>query len=142
MRSPAVAIPGDVSIDRAANEYFGRYPYTAFPIVDEQGRALGLLTLDALRVALARAPQYVPPGSAQAPGVPVAEVADRDPGLLVAEGAEVASLLEDPAFARVGRAAVVDASGQPVGVVSITDVQRAIRSARLRAGERSRRATV
>ena len=40
-------------------------------------------------------------------------------------------LLERPAFARVGRAVVVDERGRPVGLVSITDVKRALRASRL-----------
>lgn len=44
---------------------------------------------------------------------------------------DVAHLLERPAFARVGRALVVDEDGRPVGIVSITNVQRALRAARL-----------
>jgi CBS domain-containing protein len=62
------------------------------------------------------------------------ERADHDPALRIGEQEDVAHLLEQPAFARVGRAAVVDDDGRPVGVVSVTDIQRAIRAARLRDG--------
>jgi CBS domain containing-hemolysin-like protein len=61
----------------------------------------------------------------------VAEIADRDPALLVHENEDIAHLLEQPAFARVGRAVVVDGEGGPLGVVSLTDIQRALRAARL-----------
>ena len=63
----------------------------------------------------------------------VEEIADRDPGLVIGEDVDVATLLERSAFTEVGRAVVIDEHGTPVGLVSITDVQRAIRSARLRA---------
>jgi Zn-dependent protease len=129
MSSQVVVIPGELSLEDATNDYFGRYPYTAFPVVDADGRAIGLLTLEAAKAALA-APG--PAGSARA-----AEVADRDPALRVQPGADVGALLEDPAFSRVGRAVVVDPAGRPTGVVSITDVQRAIRSAQMRAAGRS-----
>ena len=128
MSSQVVVIPGELSLDGATNDYFGRYPYTAFPVVDANGRAIGLLTLDAAKAALAATG---PSGPAR-----VAEVADRDPSLRVPAGADVAALLEDPSFARVGRAVVVDPAGKPSGVVSITDVQRAIRSAQMRAAGR------
>jgi CBS domain-containing protein len=61
----------------------------------------------------------------------VLDIADRDPQLTVAEDEDVARLLERPAFVRSGRAVVVDQSGRPVGLVSITDVQRALRASRL-----------
>jgi CBS domain-containing protein len=40
-------------------------------------------------------------------------------------------VLERPAFARVGRAVVLDEPGRPAGLISITDVQRALRASRL-----------
>jgi hypothetical protein len=39
-------------------------------------------------------------------------------------------LLEQPAFQHAGRVTVVDEVGQPIGVVSVTDIQRTIRSVR------------
>jgi Zn-dependent protease/CBS domain-containing protein len=121
MASPVIAIPAELPVEIAGVEYFGRYPYTAFPVVDERGRALGLLTIDRVQALSA----------AQRGRTLVASVADRDPALRVGEAEDVAALLQRPAFARVGRAVVVDAHGLPVGLVSITDVKRAIRSARL-----------
>jgi CBS domain-containing protein len=61
----------------------------------------------------------------------VAHRAERDPALLVAEHEDVGQLLEQPAFARVGPAAVIDDEGRPVGVLSLTDIERAIRASRL-----------
>ena len=75
-----------------------------------------------------------PPPHPHRPTATVAQLADRDPALLVGDHEDVAHLLQEPAFGRVGRAAVVDASGHPVGVVSITDVQREVRARHL--GER------
>jgi hypothetical protein len=40
-------------------------------------------------------------------------------------------LLERPAFSRVGRAVVLDLRGVPVGLLSITDVERSMRAFRL-----------
>ena len=61
----------------------------------------------------------------------VGQRADRDPALLVCEHDDVGQLLDQPAFARVGRAAVIDDEGRPVGVLSLTDIERAIRASRL-----------
>lgn len=43
-------------------------------------------------------------------------------------------LLEQPGFAQFGRAVVVDHAGRPLGVVSLTDIQRTIRASRLHDG--------
>lgn len=119
---PVVTVPADVPVQVAAAEYFARYPYTAFPVVGAHQRVLGLVTIDRVTGLAA----------AQRASTRVAEIAERDPELLIGEDADIGDLLERPAFARVGRAVVVDAQRTPVGLISITDVQRAIRSARLR----------
>ena len=58
----------------------------------------------------------------------MAEVARRDPGLLVAPDMPATALMGRPAFVRTGRAAVVDGEGHPLGIVSVTDVQRRMRA--------------
>ena len=114
-------IPAELSVAVAASDYFARYGYTAFPVLDARLGLLGLVTIDRL--------QALPP--ARRAMMRVAEIVDRDPALVASEDLDVARLLERPAFARVGRAVVVDTHNTPVGPVSITDVQRAIRSAQL-----------
>ena len=88
--------------------------------MDALGRAVGLVSVAQLeaRAARKRAVERV------------ADIAEHDPELIVTEDEDVARLLERPAFARFGRAVVVDGSGRPIGLVSITDVQRALRAAR------------
>lgn len=121
MSTPVVSIPERTSAARAGTDYFLPYRYTSFPVVDERGRAVGLVSMAQLE-ALAPAQRAV---------ARVLDIADRDPQLTVAEDEDVARLLERPAFARHGRAVVVDQSGRPVGLVSITDVQRSLRASRL-----------
>jgi hypothetical protein len=53
--------------------------------------------------------------------------------LIVRADDDVAELIARPGFARVGRAVVVGDDAVPVGLVSITDVQRALRAAQLSA---------
>jgi len=114
-------IPADVTAQEAIRTHFARHLYSAFPVVDDAGRAVGLLRLDALRAVPA-------PERARRRAV---ELADTDPGLLVAASEPVADVLSRPAFQRAGRAVVVDASGRPVGLLSITDLQRTLRVADL-----------
>ena len=98
------------------------YRYTSFPVVDEHGRAIGLVSVAQIE-ALAPAPARRRAAWARSP---TATRSCSSPGTRTS-----ARLLERPAFARVGRAVVVDEPGRPVGLVSITDVQRALRAARL-----------
>jgi len=63
--------------------------------------------------------------------VTVGEVAVLDPDLVVDEHQDVAELLERPVFQRVGRAVVLT-QGRDVGILSITDVNRALRAFDLR----------
>jgi CBS domain-containing protein len=123
MTSPAVGIPATVALSRAGEDYFMHYRYTSFPVLDGEGRALGLVSGPQLE-ALAH-------GGAGTGRRSMGELADRDPGLIVNEGEDVARLLERPAFARVGRAVVVDQVRRPVGVISVTDVQRTLRARRV-----------
>ncbi len=120
MSRPAISIPSDLTLAEA-QEYFARYQYTAFPVIDRAGRAVGMLSISRL--------ERTPRGRWRT--TLAGERAERDEALLIAEQEDVAQLLQEPAFARVGRAAVIDEDGRPVGVVSLTDIQRTIRASRL-----------
>lgn len=120
MSQPAVSLPSELPLEDAQH-YFARYRYTAFPVTDAAGYAVGLIRIDRLE----RTPR---PAWAQ---TTVADIADRDPSLIAGEPEEVVHLLERSAFQRFGRAVVVDHAGRPSGVLSITDIERAIRASRL-----------
>jgi Zn-dependent protease len=124
MSTPVVSIPLDVSLEQAGTDYFLPYLYTAFPVIDAAGHFGGVIAVNRVE-AIPR-----PERSSRL----VADVADRDPELAIGEEEDVATLLSRPAFGRVGRAVVVDASGSPVGLLSITDIQRTLRAARLSEG--------
>lgn len=81
---------------------------------DRSGRAVGMLSINHLQ-------RTSPSRWAE---TSVAELADRGPALLIGEQQDVAHLLQQPAFVRIGRAAVIDEQGKPVGVVSLTDIER------------------
>jgi Zn-dependent protease len=121
MSSPAIAIPQDATLAQAGSDYFLPYLYTAFPVVDADGRFRGVIAVGRLDAVPAR----------ERPFKHVADVADCDPELAIGEDEDVATLLTRPAFARVGRAVVVDEQQAPVGLLSITDIQRTLRAARL-----------
>jgi CBS domain-containing protein len=93
------------------------------PVVDDEGRAIGLLTSA---------------GAAANRAGMIGDAAVRDPALLVSGDTAAAALLERAAFQRVGRAVVVDAAGRPLGVVSILDMERRLSARRPSAGTRPR----
>lgn len=119
MTTPAVVVAASVPLDVAVQR-FARHLFSAFPVVDATNRVVGILTIDQVR--------SVPPTLRRTTRVET--VAEHDSELLLDPATPVASLLALPAFARVGRAVVVDDRGAPLGIVSITDLQR-----RARAGE-------
>jgi Zn-dependent protease len=116
---PAVTVPAAISVEQAVEQFFVPYRYTAFPVI-EAGRPVGLIgTAQVERIPAARRAS-----------VAVGEVAVVDPELLVGERQDVAELLGRPAFQRLGRAVVQSERGE-VGVISITDVNRALRAIEL-----------
>src|ERR1019366_5513181 len=94
MSSPVVSIPERTPVAQAGAEWFVPHRYTSFPVVDDSGRAIGLVSVTQLQ-ALAR-------GRRRAAGAEqlLGEISDRDPGLLVAGDEDVGRLLARPALAR------------------------------------------
>lgn len=121
MSFPAVAVPADASVEDAVEDFFVRHRYSAFPVLDGD-RLVGLIDLAAVeRVAADRRRSTT-----------AAEAAFDEPTLVVDEHQDVAELLERPAFQRVGRAIVRTADGR-IGILSVTDVNRALRALDLKA---------
>ncbi len=116
MSFPAVTIPAAASVEEAVERYFVRHRYSAFPVLDG-ARLVGLVDVAAV--------EHVP--SARRRSTTVGEVAFQDSDLVIDEHQDVAELLERPVFQRVGRAIVLTRSGE-VGILSITDVNRALRA--------------
>jgi Zn-dependent protease len=120
MSFPAVTIPAPTSVEEAIDGYFVRHRYSAFPVLDGD-TPVGLIDMATV--------ERVPTG--RRAETAVAEVAIDEPDLLVDEHQDVADLLERPAFQRVGRAVVRTADGG-IGILSVTDVKRALRALDLR----------
>jgi Zn-dependent protease/predicted transcriptional regulator len=119
MSYPAVAIPVELSVEEAIEQFFVRFRYTAFPVL-ERNRPVGVVDVERV--------QAVPAGSRATTTVGNVAVLDRD--LVVSEHEDVASLIEQPAFQQVGRAVVRTEDGG-IGIISITDVKRVLRALEL-----------
>jgi hypothetical protein len=114
-----VAIPGDISIERALDEYFLRYRWPWFPVVDAAHRFLGLLERD-------RADE-VPEVSRASSNV--SDLIDPDQGLFVRDDTPLDTLLSNQNLRRLGALMAVDADGRLSGVITVEQVGRALRDA-------------
>jgi CBS domain-containing protein len=117
MDSEPVAIPEDASVERALDEYFHRYRWPWFPVVDSADRFQGLI----VREVADSAPETSRVGD-------VFEV-DSGGTLRVRDDAPLESLLGNDALRRLGGLAAVDADGRLRGVITADQVGRALREA-------------
>jgi Zn-dependent protease len=114
-----VAIPGDISVERALDEYFLRYRWPWFPVVDAAHRFLGLVERD-------RADEVPEVSRASSH---VAELVDADRGLFIRDDTPLDSLLGNQNLRRFGALMAVDADGRLSGVITIEQLGRALRDA-------------
>lgn len=117
-----VAIPGDLSVERALDEYFLRYRWPWFPVVDAAHRFLGLVERDKA--------DEVP--EIERAGSHVSDLVDHDIGLFVRDDTPLDSLLANQNLRRLGALMAVDAEGRLSGVITIEQVGRALRDATAR----------
>ena len=120
MSFPAVTVPAGVSVEDAVERFFVAHRYSAFPVLDGE-RLVGLIDVGTV--------ERLPAGRRRETTAGEAAFYDRE--LVVDEHQDVAELLERPAFQRVGRAVVLTERGG-VGILSITDVNRALRAFELK----------
>jgi Zn-dependent protease len=113
-----IAIGAQTKLDQADEEFFLRYGYPWFPVVDQSGHVLGVLTKDKLdQVPEALRTEYT---------------ADRvmitDPGgFRVSQEAALDTLLQVDGLAQLGAVMAVDAEGVLRGIVTADQVRRALR---------------
>ncbi|HEX2709180.1 MAG TPA: site-2 protease family protein [Solirubrobacterales bacterium] len=116
MSFPAVTIPAGASVAEAVDDYFVRYRYSAFPVIEGK-RLVGLVNLATV--------ERVP--ASRRGSTPVGQIAIHHPSLVIDQHQDVADLLERPAFREIGRAIVLTPGGE-VGIISITDVRQVMRA--------------
>jgi hypothetical protein len=113
-----VAIPGELSVERALDEYFLRYRWPWFPVVGEAHRFLGLLDRD-------RADEV--PEVSRSTAL-VSELLEGEEGVYeVRDDAPLDSLLGNQNLRRFGALMAVDADGRLSGVITAEQVGRALR---------------
>jgi Zn-dependent protease len=123
MDAQPVAIRSDVTLEQAYDEFFLRYRWPWFPVVDPSGRLLGLVTSGEVEAV----------EEERRPGVTVQSVMTPDAGDTLKIGTEVSleQLLDlrREGLQRLGAVMAVDAEGVLRGVVTLQHVQRALRPA-------------
>jgi Zn-dependent protease len=122
MDSEPVAIRSDVTLDRAESEYFLRYGWPWFPVVDAEGRLVGVVAHEAVR-------------SVSGPELGIRTIEsvmardDGDSGLRARVEDPLESLLGQESLGRLGAVLAVDRDGVLRGVVTVERVRRALRGA-------------
>src|SRR4051812_12418307 len=114
MDAEPVAIPADVPVARALEEFFLRYGWDWFPVVDANRRFIGLAERERVDAAdgAARVGDVIAPESRNEFGVGVDEPLD--------------ALLGSEALQRLGAIMAVDGEGVLRGVVTVEQVMRAL----------------
>jgi Zn-dependent protease len=115
-----VAIPGEITVEKALDEYFLRYRWPWFPVVDATHRFLGLVARD-------KADEI--PEVSRATSL-VSDLLELDDGTFqVRADAPLDSLLGNQNLRRFGALMAVDADGRLAGVITAEQVGRALRDA-------------
>lgn len=117
-----VAIPGDLSVEQALDEYFLRYRWSWFPVVDAAHRFKGLVIRDSA--------DQVPETSRATALIGELVESDSDDGTFhISEDAPLDTLLANRTMRRFGAVMAVDSEGRLSGVVTAEQVGRALRDA-------------
>jgi Zn-dependent protease len=115
-----VAIPDKLNVEQALDEYFLRYRWSWFPVVDAAHRFIGLVIRDSADEV---------PETSRTTSL-VSDLLERDDGTFqVRDDAPLDTLLANRALRRFGAVMAVDADGKLSGVITAEQVGRALRDA-------------
>jgi len=115
-----VTISDQLTVEQALDEYFLRYRWPWFPVIDTAHRFLGLVVRD-------KADEV--PETSRTTSL-VADVLERDDGTFqVRDDAPLDTLLANRSLRRFGAVFAVDADGKLSGVITAEQVGRALRDA-------------
>jgi Zn-dependent protease len=120
MDAEPVSIPAGLTLDRAENEFFLRYGWPWFPVVDAHEKLVGLVTHEAVRAV----------AEEERPSRTAANVMASDSdgsGLRVTLDEPLDALLAKEGLARLGALLAVDGEGVLRGVVTVDRLRRALR---------------
>lgn len=123
MDDKPVTVPGDATVLRAQDEFFLRYRWPWFPVVDAAGHFLGVLRQERVDGAV----------TAGQPAIEVSELVDApEDDLRIRNDTPLEALLMSEPLRRLGALMVVDADDRLCGVVTTDQVRRALSAAATR----------
>jgi Zn-dependent protease len=114
-----VTIPAEMSLLDAQEQYFLRYRWPWFAVVDPARHFLGVVRQQRVDTEIA----------AGRPALPVVEVLEEDMPVRIKEEAPLESLLSSEGLGRLGAMVAVDSDGVLQGVVTVAQVRQALRPA-------------
>jgi Zn-dependent protease/predicted transcriptional regulator len=116
-----VAIPSQTPVAQALDEYFLRYGWSWFPVIDEDGRFLGIARQDVIQAAVDRGEGWLTASAGLA--------GEESAGWHVDEDRPLTEVLASESLGRIGALMAVDAEGVLRGVVTVEQVRRALQAA-------------
>jgi Zn-dependent protease/predicted transcriptional regulator len=116
-----VAISADLSVSRALEEFFLRYGWSWFPVIDAGGRLLGIAREPALQHAQDAGEGWLSVGSVLEP--------EEAGSCRVDEDRPITEVLSSETLGRLGALMAVDGEGVLRGVVTLEQVRRALQAA-------------
>lgn len=121
MDAEPVSVPAELPAVRALDEFFLRYRWPWFPVVDEAGRFLGVLREQGAREAV----------ESGRPVQQVRELMEVDDGgrWRISEDQSLRALLDSDGLRTLGAIMVLDGGGVLRGVVTLGRLRRALRAA-------------
>jgi CBS domain-containing protein len=121
MDSQPVAIPSHTPVGQALDDYFLRYGWSWFPVIDEAGRFLGIARQPRLQAAFDAGEGWLTVGS-------VLEAGEAG-SWRVGVDRPLTEVLSSESLGRLGALMAVDELGVLRGVITIEQVRRALQSA-------------
>jgi len=121
MDTQPVTVPGELSVRDAQDEFFLRYRFPWFPVVDGVGRFLGILREESVEGAVNNGHPAITVGEVLGP--------HPDAGSFVRRDTPIEQLLGSETLRGLGALMVVDAEERLCGVVTIEQVRRALAAA-------------
>jgi Zn-dependent protease len=116
-----VAIPSVTPIGQALDDYFLRYGWDWFPVIDETGHLLGIARRDRLQTAVDGGENWLTVGAFID--------AENGVGWQIDESRPITEVLSSESFGTLGAVMAVDREGVLRGVVTVDRVRRALQSA-------------
>jgi Zn-dependent protease len=116
-----VAIEAQMPIAQALDEYFLRYRWAWFPVIDDSGHLIGIARQERVQASVDAGESWLTMGA----------VLDSDgvSGWRVREDRPIIEVLSSEALGRLGALMAVDGDGVLRGVVTVGQVRRALQSA-------------